>query len=85
MNNKNLEDLYIQNASLKDLELELWLRLRSKNKIIWTTKDSTKVPINTISNTHLINTINMIRRNKEIEEELDFIYYDLIGDGDNIW
>ena len=64
MNNKNLEDLYIQNASLKDLELELWLRLRSKNKIIWTTKDSTKVPINTISNTHLINTINMIRRKR---------------------
>lgn len=56
-------------ASLEDLELEKWLREREKGEIVWQTKWGSKIPISKMSDTHLINTINMIKRQAQIEEE----------------
>lgn len=54
-------------ASLFDLQLERWLRARNNGDIIWTTKEGNQVPIKDMTDTHLVNTINMLER-KSIEE-----------------
>ena len=33
-------------ATLNDLELELWLRQRERKEIIWITKQGAQIPIN---------------------------------------
>lgn len=62
-------------ATLEDLERELWLRDRNAGTIIWTTKDGKEIPINEMSDEHLLNTINMIKRVKNYQER-DQEYYD---------
>ena len=47
-------------ASLEDLYRELWLRERNNGTLVWETKYGTKVPINNMSDQHLINTIKML-------------------------
>lgn len=54
-------------ASLFDLQLERWLRARNNGDIVWTTKEGNQVPIKNMTDTHLVNTINMLER-KSIEE-----------------
>lgn len=54
-------------ASLFDLQLERWLRARNNGDLVWTTKEGNQVPIKSMSDTHLVNTINMLER-KSIEE-----------------
>lgn len=54
-------------ASLFDLQLERWLRARNNGNIVWTTKEGNQVPIKDMTDTHLVNTINMLER-KSIEE-----------------
>lgn len=49
-------------------ELELEYAIRNKN-VVWQTKDGTIVPIREMSDSHLVNTINMLRR-KEKEEKV---------------
>ena len=84
-------------AKLKDLELELWLRMRENDEITWTTRDGREVPINKMEESHLINTVNMIKNNKlkkygypqglfgryqEIKREYDPIANGDVGPGD---
>ena len=65
-------------ATLKDLHLELWLRMREAKEIIWTTKDGKQIPIQEMSDEHLVNAINMLERHKEEEAEI----WDHLGDMD---
>ena len=55
-------------ATLKDLELEKWLRARWNRKIYWETKDGKKIAINDMSNEHLENAINHLIKRKEYED-----------------
>lgn len=50
-------------AKLKDIERELWLRMRNEGKIVWVTKDNKEIPVKDMELPHLINTYNMLLRN----------------------
>lgn len=58
----------IRKATIKDLELELWLRQRNSGSIIWTTKDGKNIPIKDMNNNHLVNTIKMLIKQEAIAE-----------------
>lgn len=57
-------------AVLNDLRSELWLRLREKNEIVWTTKEGEKIPINKMTDAHLINAIKILEKEVDIIEHL---------------
>ncbi len=48
----------IMKATIDDIKQELWLRLREKKHIVWETKDGQQIPIQDLSDTHLINIID---------------------------
>ena len=52
-------------AGINDLQLELWLRHRNNNSIVWTTKQGENIPINQMTDEHLINTINLMEKIRE--------------------
>lgn len=58
----------MKQATIQDLKLELWLRQRNYGFIIWTTKDGKNIPIKDMDNNHLVNTINMLLRQREEAE-----------------
>ena len=58
------------NADIDDLKLELWLRRRNSGKLVWTTKDNTKIPIKDMFTQHIINAINMLDWQHELEDVL---------------
>lgn len=66
----------MKQATLQDLKLELWLRQRNSNNIVWTTKDNRDISIKDMDNNHLVNTINMLE--KQAEE--DYFMKEHIGD-----
>ena len=70
-------------ASISDLEHELWLRRRNAGEIVWKTKDGREIPINQMTDQHLTNTIAMLER---LEAAKDAYYsgpgFENYGDGD---
>lgn len=58
----------MKQATIQDLKLELWLRQRNSGFIIWTTKDGKNISIKDMGNNHLVNTINMLLRQREEAE-----------------
>ena len=67
-------------ATLEDLKRELWLRNRNNSSIVWTTKDGRKIPINEMSDEHLLNTINMIMQIQERDQEYDDWFWKNLND-----
>lgn len=64
----------MEEATLDDLELELWLRQRARKEIVWVTKQGIQIPINDMTDDHIINAINCVIRQ---EEKLDHIGDDI--------
>lgn len=60
----------IEKAGLEDLYRELWLRKRNRGEIVWVTKNGQTIPINEMTDSHLENTINMLERVREQEENM---------------
>ena len=62
---ENIEELINDTpikADIDDLRLELWLRRRNANEIMWTTKSGEKIPISQMTEKHLINAIALAER-----------------------
>lgn len=57
-------------AELEDLYRELWLRKRNRGEIVWITKNGKTIPINEMTDSHLENTINILERVYEQEENM---------------
>jgi len=57
-------------ATYSDLKLELWLRQRNADNILWETKNGDKISIRKMGDTHLINAINYLERSSAEEDEL---------------
>jgi hypothetical protein len=55
-------------AAIKDFELELWLRKRESGTLVWKTKQGDLIPIKNMSDTHIINTINLLQLKDEVNE-----------------
>jgi len=68
----------MEEATLQDLLLERFLRLRESGDLVWTTKQGKSVPVKEMTDNHLQNTINMLLRQKEEE----YFVLDHIGDYD---
>ena len=70
-------------AFISDLKHELWLRRRNAGKITWKTKDGREIPINQMTDQHLINAIAML---EGLEAAKDAYYsgpgFENYGDGD---
>jgi hypothetical protein len=67
-------------AGKKEIELELFLRMRKKS-LVWETKQGENIPLADLSNSHLVNIYNMLNRLEELQEERDEIM-DHLGDMD---
>lgn len=67
----------MRKASIEDLKMELWLRLRDEKKIKWTCRNGEQIAIKDMSFNHLVNTIKMLEK-----QENDFEH---LGDCDNIF
>lgn len=77
-------------ADLKDLKNELWLRLREEGLIRWETSNGDKIPINQMSDAHLVNAISMLLNKAKKQTEQKEEYYNLLdtcgmGDSDIIF
>jgi hypothetical protein len=57
-------------ATLEDLELELWLRQRARKEIVWVTKQGIQIPINDMTDNHIINAIKYITKQDEKLEHI---------------
>ena len=67
----------MKQATIQDLKLELWFRQRDSGFIIWTTKDGKNIPIKDMNNNHLVNTLNMLlRQREEVERFKDIMVCD---------
>ena len=67
-------------AGKKEIELELFLRMRKK-ALVWETRQGEHIPLADLSNSHLVNIYNMLNRLEELQEEQDEIM-DHLGDMD---
>ncbi len=58
------------NATIIDLRMELWYRMRERNLVVWKTKDGTEIPINEMSDLHLLNAFKHSIRHNEIQDDM---------------
>ena len=51
-----------RNATLRDLRLEMWLRLRDRDGIIWKTSDGAELSLRRMSDRHVIRAIECLEK-----------------------
>lgn len=65
----------MKEASLQDLKLELWLRMRNDGGIAWKTKDGKLIKLKGMETSHIINALNYFIE----KERQEWIYDEIIG------
>lgn len=65
----------MKEASLQDLKLELWLRMRNDGDIAWKTKDGKLIKLKDMETSHIINALNYFME----KERQEWIYDEIIG------
>ena len=58
----------MRRAVINDLLKEIWLRNRNRGEIVWVTKDGKEIPINEMTDQHLLNAIEYLTRKREYDE-----------------
>lgn len=53
-------------ATLDDLERELWLRRRNSGELVWKTREGEAIPVKDMSDKHLENAIRCVIRETEM-------------------
>lgn len=67
----DMAELERHSATIIDLRMELWHRMRERNLIVWKTKDGTEIPINEMSDLHLLNAFkSSIRYGANIQDDM---------------
>ena len=69
-------------ATIEDLRKEIWLRMRNTGYLVWETKEGKSIPIKDMTDTHLVNTFNMLERNKAKAEQEDWELHEAMGSMD---
>lgn len=76
----DMAELEKHSATIIDLRMELWYRMRERNLIVWKTKDGTEIPINEMSDLHLLNAFkSSIRYNTKIQDDMALDYNDTLA------
>ena len=52
-------------ATINDLVLERWFRLRNSGELKWETRDGKQIPLKDMTDEHLLNAIRRERRKME--------------------
>ena len=55
-------ELSTTKATLNDLYLERWFRLRNRGMLCWKTKDKKMVPLREMDDEHLLNAIRLNKK-----------------------
>ena len=58
----------MKQATIRDLELEAWLRRRERKEIVWKSKSGQIIPIQEMSDAHLFNAINKFSEYEEMKD-----------------
>lgn len=59
----------VKRATVKDLELELWLRTRNQGTLVWLTQKGKAIPVKEMTNNHLLNAISYFKSEEEDTDE----------------
>ena len=54
------------NATIEDIRLEIWLRMRNSGDLVWKSK-SKEIPIKDMELSHLLNTYQLLLRKSKSE------------------
>ena len=57
-------------ATITDIESELWLRMRNNDELVWKTKSGALIPIRNLSDAHLKNILRKAAKQEEYEDKI---------------
>lgn len=57
-----MAELTTTKATLNDLYMERWFRLRNKGMLCWRTKEKQMVPLREMTDEHLLNAIRLMEQ-----------------------
>ena len=69
-------------ATIDDLRMELWFRRRNAGEIRWKTKEGLEIPINQMSDSHIVEAIKCVRDLREMRDIVMEDWFEVQNAGD---